>query len=37
LTAPGRSATDGACKYIDRTRGKDGNAFVMSFVLERGF
>jgi hypothetical protein len=28
---------EGEYKYIDRTKGRDGNAFVMMFVLERGF
>ena len=28
---------EGEYKYIDRTKGRDGNAFVMMFVAERDF
>jgi hypothetical protein len=28
---------EGEYKYIDRTKGRDGNAFVMMFILERDF
>ena len=28
---------EGEYKYIDRTKGRDGNAFVMMFIVERDF